>query len=123
MNTFARRIRPFVQAELDAARAHESRGEFASAFQRLERAHVLGQPSTREHVRVHLAMLGWAVRQSDPTEIVGQLWRIVGAATKTVWGLLPRGNTGGARVSGFRPMPVASDLQRLIDRARADAVR
>jgi hypothetical protein len=42
---FARRIRPFVQVELDAAVRHESRGEFGSAFARLERAHVLGQAS------------------------------------------------------------------------------
>ena len=117
MNTFAQRIRPFVQTELDAARALESRGEFASAFSRLERAHVLGQASTCEHVRVHAAMLGWAVRHGVQTEAMGQLVRILGAATKTLWGAVPRGNTGGANVNPLKPMPIPPDLQDLIDAA------
>ncbi len=54
-STFARRIRPHVQAELDAAAACEARGEPAPAFAHLERAHVLDQASTAEHVRVHVA--------------------------------------------------------------------
>lgn len=114
---FARRIRPFVQYELDAAARHESRGEFASAFVRLERAHVLGQASTVEHVRVHWAMFCWALRQQVTVEAIGQAWRMVGAFTKT-WLWVPLGNTGGSNVSGFEPMPVAPDLQRLIDLAR-----
>ncbi|MBT9499721.1 MAG: DUF3703 domain-containing protein [Burkholderiaceae bacterium] len=117
MNTFSQRIRPFVQVELDAARTLEARGEFASAFRRLERAHVLGQASTREHVRVHVAMLGWAVRQRVGPEAFGQLLRILGAATKTAWGAVPRGNTGGANVSALKPMPTPPDLQHLIDAA------
>lgn len=117
MTTFARRIRPFVQAELIAAHVHESRGEFTSAFHRLERAHVLGQASTLEHVRVHLAMLRWAIRQGDTRECLGQLLRILGAATKTAWGAVPRGNTGGANVSPLKPMSIPPDLQVLIDAA------
>lgn len=116
--SFARRIRPHVQAELDAAAACEARGEPVSAFAHLERAHVLGQASTVEHVRVHAAMLRWALRHHDGVEALGQVWRIVGAATKTALGWVPSGNTGGARVSGFRRMDVTADLQRLIDAAR-----
>jgi hypothetical protein len=52
MTTFACRIKPTVQAELDAAAAAETQGQFYTAFQHLERAHVLGQPATVEHVRV-----------------------------------------------------------------------
>jgi hypothetical protein len=114
---FARRIRPFVQHELDAAAQHESLGEFDSAFACLERAHVLGQASTVEHVRVHWAMLRWALRQHAANEAVGQAWRIAGALLKT-WLWVPAGNTGGAGVSGFKPIPVSADLQRLIDFAR-----
>ncbi len=123
MPRFARFIRPHVQAELAAAAAHEARGEYASAFHRLERAHVLGQASTREHVRVHLEMLRWAIRRRDAGEAFGQLWRTLGAALLTAPGWVPEGNTGGARVSGVQPMPIAPDLQRLIDRARTDAAR
>jgi hypothetical protein len=114
---FARRVRPFVQYELDAAAWHESRTEFSTAFTHLERAHVLGQASTVEHVRVHAAMFGWALRRHAAGEVVGQAWRIAGAALKT-WLWVPVGNTGGAGVSGFKPMPVAPDLQRRIDLAR-----
>lgn len=114
---FARRIRPFVQYELDAATRCEARGEFASAFAHLERAHVLGQASTVEHVRVHRAMFCWALRHSAVVEAFGQAWRMTGALAKT-WLWVPAGNTGGSNVSGFAPMPVPPDLQRLIDVAR-----
>jgi hypothetical protein len=114
---FARRIRPSVQAELDAAVASEAQGRFGPAFAHLERAHVLGQASTFEHLRVHWAMLRWALRGCHVREVLGQAWRIVGAASKT-WLWVPTGNTGGANVSGFKPMTVPADLQRLIDAAR-----
>lgn len=123
MSDFASRIRSSVQAELDAAAEHERRGEFATAFRRLERAHVLGQFSTREHVRAHWAMLCWGVRQRAHAEVIGQWWRLLGALLKTAPGWVPTGNTGGSRVSGFQPMPVPRNLQRVIDAARAAAAR
>jgi hypothetical protein len=116
---FARRIRPCVKAELDAATACEARGEPVSAFGHLERAHILGQRSTAEHVRVHWAMFRWALRQHVPQEALGQSWRLLGAALKTWLGWVPIGNTGGASVNGFRRMPIPVDLKRLIDDASA----
>ena len=118
MSRFHDRIRPAVEAELDAARRAEQLGDAEAAFGCLERAHVLGQPSTRLHTRVHWLMLRWAMRQRDVGEIVGQVFRIAAAATKTAFGWLPHGNTGGTSVGAFRPMPVAPELQRLIDAAR-----
>ncbi|MDF3889216.1 DUF3703 domain-containing protein [Cupriavidus basilensis] len=118
-STFAIQIRPHVQAELDAAAAHEARGEPILAFTHLERAHILGQESTVEHVRTHCAMFRWALRQNIASEAFGQTWRILAAVLKTWLGWLPIGNTGGAKVSGFKPMPVPADLQQLIDAARS----
>jgi len=118
-SSFSFRIHPSVQAELDAAVRREARGERASAFAHLERAHILGQASTFQHVRVHWAMFRWALRQDAAGEAFGQAWRMVAAALKTWLGWVPAGNTGGAQVSGFRPMPVPPELQRLIDAARA----
>jgi hypothetical protein len=63
-------------------------------------------------------MFRWALRQNIAGEAFGQTWRILAAVLKTWLGGLPIGNTGGANVSGFRPMPVPADLQRLIDAAR-----
>jgi len=118
MTPFGTRIRPFVDEELHRARVAEAKGDAAAAFRHLERAHVLGQASTVQHVRVHAHMLAWALRHHRAHEIVGQLLRIVGAATKTLF-WIPVGNTGGANVSPFQPMPVAQDLQRIIARARS----
>lgn len=119
MSTFSIRIRPHVQAELAAANEAEARGEFHTAFQRLERAHVLGQASTREHVRVHWAMLRFALRNARTAESFGQAWRLVAAAIFTPLGLVPSGNTGGADVSGLRPMRLADDLRATLEAARA----
>lgn len=119
MTRFTTRIRPHVEAEIAAARRAQALGDTARAFAHLERGHVLGQASTRLHLRVHWLMLVWGLRQRRAGEVAGQLLRVVGAATKTPIGFVPAGNTGGANVSPFRTMPVAPDLQRLIDTARA----
>ncbi len=107
---FRERIRPQVTAELSAARGAEQSGNWAASFRRLERAHVLGQASTIEHVRVHGRMLGWALRHRDAREVLAQVARIAGAATKTVFGLVPSGNTGGGNIGAFRSLPIPRDL-------------
>lgn len=119
MLRYSRRISSHVQTELIASRTAESNGDATAAFAHLERAHVLGQLSTVHHVRTHWHMFRWAIRNRKATEMLGQVWRIVGAATKTFAGLVPSGNTGGASVSGFRRMPIAADLQSIIDSVRA----
>ncbi len=114
---FTASIRADVNAELAAASEAEAKGDPAAGFRYLERAHVLGQASTLHHVRVHVRMLLWGLRRRSLREVLGQLGRLVGAATKTiVW--VPVGNTGGAGVSPFRAMPIPADLQRRIDAAR-----
>jgi hypothetical protein len=117
MSSFGQRIRLFVQAELDAARHARVRRDVDAEFICLERAHVLSQSHTVQHVRVHAAMLLWGMRQRSAREVFGQVVRIIGAATKTFVGLVPHGNTGGANVNALRRMPIAPDLQRLIDAA------
>jgi len=119
MKEFSRRIRPFVQAECLAAKECEGRGDFIGGFAHLERAHVLGQASTREHIRVHWQMLRWAVRQRQPQELAAQLLRIVGAAVFTAAGLVPEGNTGGRNVSAFRRLPVPPDVAHIIESVRS----
>jgi len=110
MSEFGRRIRPYVENEILAAREAESRGQSDVAFSHLERAHILGQASTVEHVRAHWHMFLWSIRQHNVRECLGQLLRIVGAAMSTVLGLVPQGNTGGTNVSPFKTMRVPPDL-------------
>ncbi len=118
MSAFATRIRPHVQAELALSAAAEREGLGDLAFHHLERAHVLAQQATLLHVRVHWRMLRFALRQGLPGEAFGQVLRMLLAAPLAIIGILPTGNTGGSAVNGFKPMPVAADLQRLIDAAR-----
>jgi hypothetical protein len=118
MSKFSRRIRSSIHSELDAARRADACGQEDVAFRHLERAHVLGQAATVEHVRVHWYLLLRAIRHRKPGEAAGQVWRLIAAALLTVFGWLPVGNTGGANVDGFRRMPIAPDLQSIIDAAR-----
>ncbi len=116
MGKFAENIRPYVNAELEAAARDPQHG-----FSHLERAHILGQASTREHVRVHWRMLTWALRQRDAREFFGQLFRLTGAASMTFIGMVPTGNTGGSNVSAIQPMPIDPELAAIIERARGEA--
>jgi hypothetical protein len=118
VTTFALRIKPAVQAELDAAASAEALGHFHTAFQHLERAHVLGQPATVAHVRVHWRMFRFAVRNRLTGEALGQAWRLVAASLFTAFGMVPEGNTGGSDVSGFKRLPLPKDLQEVIAAAR-----
>jgi hypothetical protein len=115
---FLRRIRPYIDAELRAAADAEKAGRAPEGFRHLERAHVLGQRSTTQHVRVHMRMLMWGVRHNDLPEVLGQIVRVIGAAAGTWVGLVPHGNTGGSDVSGFRSMQIPDDLAGQIAAAR-----
>lgn len=100
--------------ELSAGHAALKSRDFAEAFRRYERAHILGQRRTGLHVRAHVAMLRVAWRKGDMKELIGQVTRIAAAALfSRVW--VPEGNTGGANVSALKPMPIPEDLRRFLD--------
>ncbi|MBI2397169.1 MAG: DUF3703 domain-containing protein [Xanthomonadales bacterium] len=91
-----------------------SRGDFEVAFAHLERAHVLSQRFAFAHTWTHLRMLGVGWRRHDLREVIGQVFRSVAALTKSkIW--VPLGNTGGANVNPFKPMPVPPDLRPYLD--------
>lgn len=85
-------------------------GDVASAWRALERAHIVSQPRLRPHMRVHLTMLAFAIRLRQPGEIAGQLARLALAPLGSITGRIPRGNTGRADVSAFRPMSIPPEL-------------
>lgn len=105
-NTFSQNISPFVRAELDLAKKATKEGRANVAFVHLENAHVLGQESTYWHVKVHVLMFLWGIRERQIKEVIGQILRIVGAATKTAFGLVPQGNTGGVNISPFKSLAI-----------------
>lgn len=113
MNT----VRQAFEQEWQQAQAARARGDLKQAFHHLERAHVLGQRITWLHLRSHLGMwqIGWQRR--DWREVLGQAPRLLAALLLSrLW--VPAGNTGGARVSALRPMPIPADLQALLQSAR-----
>jgi hypothetical protein len=108
------RLREALTAELAAARDLEARGDLDAAFAHLERAHILSQRHAFAHAGVHLRMwrVGWLRR--DAREVIGQSTRMLAALLfSRLW--VPAGNTGGAHVSAFRPMPVPPDLAAILD--------
>ncbi|WP_431474392.1 DUF3703 domain-containing protein [Marinobacter sp. KM021] len=117
--SFSQQIAPYVEVELANAKRANSAGDTQQEFAYLERAHVIGQESTYWHVKVHILMLVWAAQNHSVREAFGQFFRIVGSATKTAFGLVPPGNTGGANVSPFKKMPIAPDLAALIQKAKS----
>jgi Protein of unknown function (DUF3703) len=119
MSVFSKKIAPFVNAEIILAKTASEKGQFEQQFRHLERAHVLGQCSTYQHVRIHVLMLFWGFQQTNAKEVIGQCLRIIGAATKTVFGLIPTGNTGGTNISPFKSLPIPKDLQNIILKAYA----
>lgn len=119
MSKFSKNIAPQVQLEIALAKELEVRGNYLKSFHHLENAHVLGQASTWWHVKVHFLMLLWGIRQRDLKECIGQVVRIIGAATKTAFGLVPMGNTGGSNISPFQKLPVKPEHQAAILKAKS----
>lgn len=91
----------------------KSEYDLRTAFAHLERAHILSQRLMVMHVRTHMAMLRIGWRRRDIRELPGQLTRIVAATFfSRIW--VPTGNTGGANVSAFRPMPIPEDRNAVL---------
>ena len=103
------------RAEMASAASARREGDRDRAWTHLERAHIVSQPLAGRHVRTHLAMLGHATRAGKPKEALGQLFRIIVAAPGSWTGKYPVGNTGGADVSAFEPMPIPDDLRQLLE--------
>jgi hypothetical protein len=109
------RLRLAWQVETSSARAVEARRDYRAAWAHLEYAHILSQPRAALHVRTHLAMLGFAARRRDAHELVGQLVRVVLAPIASWSRHYPEGNTGGADVGLFTPMPIPNPLRRVLN--------
>jgi hypothetical protein len=108
-------LRSAFLRELERSRTAERDPDHAMAWAHLERAHILSQAYAWSHLRVHVRMVGFALRHRDVRETLGQIPRILLAAPGSWTGRAPRGNTGGADVGIFTPMEIPADLQALLD--------
>lgn len=105
-------LKNFIEEELLLYRARWRLADYLGSWQALERAHVLAQSQALQHIRIHLLMLVFAMRRGDWREVVGQIFRLILAPIGSVSGTAPLGNTGGADVSAFKPMPISEELRR-----------
>lgn len=121
MAKFYQNIKPYVEAEFAVADTKMQRGDSAQAFEHLENAHILGQHSTRLHVKSHYKMLIWAIKFNQYSELFGQIFRLVGAATKTYFGYIPQGNSGGANVSPLQSLPLSAEHEKIINKCTTKA--
>ena len=111
-------LRAGYVAELSAASAATLGGKAEVAFHHLERAHILSQRHTLEHVHVHWLMLRLGASVGSWREMFGQFTRIIAAAMfSRIW--VPAGNTGRANVSAIKPMPIPADLRSILDKGDA----
>jgi hypothetical protein len=109
--------------EHDAARRARTRGDVQTEWHHLERAHIVSQPLAGRHVRTHASMFATALRRRDRRELMGQTFRLLVAGPGSMTGRYPVGNTGGASVSAFLPMPIPDDLRALLGDATTEESR
>lgn len=101
-------------AELAAAQGAIAAGRTEAAFAHLERAHILSQRHTAQHVFVHWRMLRLGASMGAWREVLGQATRMVAASIfSRIW--VPAGNTGRANVSAMKPMPIPDDLRAILE--------
>ena len=110
-------IRTRLQQNLIESRQARKSKDFDRCWTLLEDAHVLSQPWALLHVRVHGSMFVAAMAQRDVREVRGQLSRIAVAGPGSLSGRYPTGNTGRARVPATQPMPIRSDLAKMLEQA------
>ncbi len=106
-------LKKVMQIELEKAKSFYQQKDYSLSFKHLERYHILSQPFYRQHLNSHWWMFKVGIRRLDAREILGQIIRMIGSAGSLI-GKYPLGNTGGANVSAFKPMPIPEDLKPYI---------
>ncbi|MGY0580029.1 MAG: DUF3703 domain-containing protein [Paraglaciecola chathamensis] len=109
-------VKPHIDSKLTDYSDAMSNNNERQAFAALEDAHVIGQHSTYYHCLIHCKMLRHGLLNKDWRAVFGQVIRIVGAATKTAIGLVPKGNTGGNDISPFKRLPISAENQAILDK-------
>lgn len=117
MKKISSEIRDRIKANLSEARILRRRREWGLCWELLEDAHVLSQPWSSWHTRVHAAMLlaGWKTR--DAHEVRGQIIRLIVGGLASAVGRYPVGNTGRAHIPANQPMVVRADLAEILKRS------
>jgi Protein of unknown function (DUF3703) len=94
------------------------RDDQIAAWHHLERAHILGQLKFGLHLKSHWTMLAYALHLRQPSEVAGQIIRLILVPVGNLTGRLPWGNIGRSNVSAFATMELPDDLHAIIEAAR-----
>ena len=113
-------LKPFYNEELVKYRTEFSKGNLKTAWNHLERAHIIGQKYPYAHTFVHWKMLLFGFRIKSGKEIIGQIPRLVFGGVKSFVGKIPIGNPGGANVPPLKPFPIEKELQDIFSKAGID---
>ena len=111
------KLKPFFNSELSKYETEFSNGNLQSAWNHLERAHILGQQYPYAHTYVHWEMLKFGVKIKNWKEIIGQIPRLIFGGVKSFVGKIPTGNPGGANVPPLKPFPISNELQEIFFKA------
>jgi len=111
-------LKPFYEKELDKYRTEYSNGDLITAWNHLERAHIIGQKYPYEHSFVHWKMLQFGFRIKSVKEIFGQITRLIFGGVKSFVGKIPVGNPGGANVPPLKPFPIEKELKDMFLKAK-----
>lgn len=103
-----------IAAEIGQYKIARREGSLEAAWTALERVHVIGQPFFTFHLSSHGRMLGFALTLGDWREVIGQMLRLALVPLGSLTGRLPEGNTGRARISAFRSMPISPELAEIL---------
>ncbi len=104
-------LKPYYLAEMEMYRSEYLKGNLQTAWNHLERAHIIGQRYPFAHTYVHWKMLYFGMKIKSAKEIVGQIPRLIFGGVKSFVGKIPIGNPGGANVPPLKPFPIEKELQ------------
>ncbi len=90
------------------------KNDLVSAWKKLERAHIIGQPWAVEHTVSHWKMLLFAFKIKNTKEIIGQLPRLYIGGIKSFVGEIPTGNSGGSNVHPLKKMEIPQDILQIM---------
>lgn len=110
-------LKPYYNVELEKYRADSINGNLESAWNHLERAHIIGQKYPYAHTFVHWKMLQFGVKIKSVKEIMGQIPRLIFGGVKSFVGKIPVGNPGGANVPPLKPFPIEKELKNVFTKA------
>jgi hypothetical protein len=73
--TMPKSLKPYWLSELNEYKANVDSNNLVLAWNRLERAHIIGQRYPYEHSYVHWQMLKFGIRIKSTKEVIGQIPR------------------------------------------------